>query len=278
MRTRPCLNKAIATLMFLPLLAACAARGPVDPQAVNDPFEAGNRRIHAFNKGLDAGLIRPLTNAVGRDDQAAPAQQAAPGTPAGPLDALANFGGNLSLPGKVLNQLLQGRPEPALRNSLRFVVNTTLGLGGIHDPAGAEFALTEIDTDFGETLYVWGFAEGPYLELPVLGPSTSRRAVGRIVDMAIDPLDNWLNRDQRHGATAIRVISKAGERARFGDTVDSVLHESADSYTQLRLLYLMNRRHELGQQGAPDDSYVIDPYEATASPDDAYVIDPYEDQ
>lgn len=263
--------------MALLFLAACASRAPLDPQTVNDPFEATNRSIHAFNKGVDAKLIRPLTG--GGDDGADDAQSGGEQSGGG-LEVLANVGSNLSLPSKVLNQLLQGRPEPALRNSLRFIVNSTLGLGGIHDPAGAEFALTEIDTDFGETLHVWGAPEGPYLELPVLGPSTGRDAVGRVVDMVIDPLDNWLNEDQARGATAIRLISKAGERARFGDTVDSVLHESADSYSQTRLLYLMHRRHELTQEGGSDDPYVIDPYETEpqAASGDAFVIDPYEDQ
>ena len=263
--------RQILPLVAAALLLGCAAQNPADPQAVNDPLEPTNRRVHAFNKGLDAAVIRPLTSGLKGDDEAA-------GTDGqnGVLAVLGNVGGNLSLPGKVLNSLLQGRPEPAMRNTLRFVVNSTLGLGGIHDPAGAEFALTETDTDFGETLHVWGVPEGAYLELPVLGPSTTRDAAGRVVDFVIDPLDNWLNRDQARGATAIRLISKAGERARFGDTVDSVLHESADSYTQLRLLYLMHRRYELGQQGAGDDAAIIDPYEtAAAPPGDDFVIDPY---
>ncbi|WP_232962176.1 MlaA family lipoprotein [Paracoccus tegillarcae] len=265
------MSRRIHVPLVLLLLGACTAQGDRPAQTVNDPFESTNRQIHAFNKGLDTNLVRPLTRAMDGGDQ--PDAGAETG---GPLDIVANIGGNLSLPGKVLNHILQGRPEPAMRNGLRFVVNSTLGLGGMHDPAGAEFALTEIDTDFGETLYVWGLPEGPYLELPVLGPSTSRRAVGRVVDMAIDPLDNWLNRDQRNGATAIRLISKAGERSRFGDTVDSVLYESADSYAQARLIYLMHRHHELGQEGGTDDPYVIDPYEDSAASDDG-IIDPYED-
>ncbi|MFV0303778.1 MAG: VacJ family lipoprotein [Paracoccus sp. (in: a-proteobacteria)] len=256
------------------LLSACAAEGPADPEAINDPFEAGNRRIHAFNKGVDSTLIRPLTG--GSDDAES---QSGDTTGGGAMLVLANIGANLSLPGKVLNQILQARPVPALRNTARFAVNSTLGLGGVLDPAGNELALTEIDTDFGETMHVWGLPEGPYLELPVLGPSTLRDATGKVVDFVIDPWDLWLDKEEYWGTVGIRVISKAGERARFGDTVDSVLYESADSYAQMRLIYLMHRRHELSQGGASDDSHVIDPYETggAASTEDAFVIDPYED-
>ena len=97
---------------------------------------------------------------------------------------------------------------------------------------------------------------GAYLELPLLGPSTERDLAGKIVDFAlIDPLDNVLTDDQKLAGTAARVVSKAGERAQFGSTVDSVLHESADSYAQTRLLYTQHRRYELKQE---EDA--IDPY------------------
>lgn len=225
-------------------LAACGAQG--DPEG--DPFEGTNRRIHAFNTGLDANVVRPLTSPLkGGDDS---------GGPNGALVVLGNVGDNLSLPGKVVNGLLQGRPGNAAQNGGRFVVNTLLGLGGIMDPAGPEFGLTEIDTDFGETLHVWGVGPGAYVELPVLGPSTARDAFGRVVDWGMDPLRLALPPDGAAAAGAVRILSKAGDRARFGDTVDSVLHESADSYAQARLLYRQHRAFELGEEGD-----VIDPYE-----------------
>ena len=264
------MRTAIHVSLAVLLLAACGPRVAPAPQAVNDPFEGANRQVHAFNKGLDANLVRPLTQRLSGGDGGS---DAAAGSP---LDVVTNIGSNLALPGKVVNHMLQGRPGPAIRNSLRFVVNSTLGLGGLHDPAGAEFALTEIDTDFGETLYRWGLPEGPYVELPLLGPSTSRRAVGRVVDIVIDPVDGWLEDDAARAAWTVRLASKAGERSRFGDTVDSVLYDSADSYAQTRLIYLMHRRHELGQEGESDDPYVIDPYESGTTADE-FAIDPYEE-
>lgn len=241
------------------ILAGCASE-PVmqDGIRVNDPFETQNRRVHAFNKAFDQRVIAPVANLASSDDQA-------PGGP-GALDLVINAGANLSLPGKVANSILQGRPEPAIRNFFRFAVNTTLGMGGLLDPAGQDFGLTEQDTDFGETLAVWGVPEGAYLELPVLGPSTQRDAVGKVVDLAIDPLNHLLHRDAALAVFGLRAASKAGDRARFGDTVDSVLQDSADSYAQLRLIWLMHRRHELNQGGAEIDPYAdaagdaIDPY------------------
>lgn len=248
-----------AILLFL-TLSACAS---APPGGVNDPYEPFNRRVHAFNKGLDATVLRPLARRAGGNAPTAPAATTAGGAtaggsnaaPPGPIEMIGNVSANLSLPGKVVNSLLQGRPEPAVRNTFRFLVNTTVGLGGVLDPAGADFALPEIDTDFGETLHVWGVPEGAYLELPVLGPSTERDLAGMIVNTVIDPVDNWLNRDQRTAKLAARVASKAGDRTQFGSTVDSVLHDSADSYAQTRLLYLQHRRFELKQE-----QDAIDPY------------------
>lgn len=253
------LSLAAPLVLFL-TLAGCASK-PVmqDGIRVNDPFEAGNRRVHAFNKAVDARVIGP----VARLASGGPDKKTGPGL----TGAVINAGANLSLPGKVVNSLLQGRPEPAIKNFFRFGVNTTLGIGGILDPAGRDFGLPEHDTDFGETLAVWGVPEGAYLELPILGPSTQRDAAGKVADLLIDPLNHVLSRDAAWAAFGLRVASKAGDRAHFGDTVDSVLRDSADSYAQLRLIYLMHRRHDLNEKGTE-----IDPY-AEAGADDA--IDPY---
>ena len=231
-----------------------------DGIAINDPYEAQNRRVHNFNKALDQKVVGPLSGLGGKrgDDPAKAGQPRA-------MDLVINMGSNLSLPGKVVNSTLQGRPEPAIKNFFRFAVNTTLGLGGMFDPAGSDFGLTETDTDFGETLAVWGVPEGAYLELPVLGPSTERDAAGKLVDLFLDPFRYGLDRDEWILTLGIRAGSKAGDRARFGDSVDGILQGSADSYSQLRLIYLMHRRHETGASGAEIDPYaeddgVIDPY------------------
>lgn len=237
--------------VLLPLFLAGCASAP--PGEVNDPYEAANRRVHAFNKGFDSNVVKPLTSHGGDDESG----NESDGESA--MLLVTNVGGNLALPGKVVNGLLQGRPGRAAQNAGRFIVNTTLGLGGLHDPAGQEFGLNEVDTDFGETLHVWGVPEGAYVELPLLGPSTQRDAVGKVVDLVIDPVYNIAGEPEVYYAFGLRVGSKAGERARFGDTVDSVLYDSADSYAQTRLLYLQHRRYELGMEGEAYDPYE-DPY------------------
>ncbi len=237
---------------FIPailLLAGCAAG---TPGQINDPYEATNRRVHAFNKGMDEHLVRPLTSSSKDGEGEKKGEN-------GVLVVVGNVGGNLTLPGKAVNSLLQGRPGKAAQNTGRFLINSTLGLGGLHDPAGREFGLEEVDTDFGETLYVWGAPEGAYVELPLLGPSTQRDAFGKVVDLFIDPLDYVIEDHEALAITGIKLASKIGDRARFGDTVDSILYDSADSYAQTRLLYLNHRWYELGMEGGEIDPY--DPYE-----------------
>lgn len=250
------------------ILTACASQ-PVtqDGIRINDPYEAQNRRVHAFNKAVhDVVSNRGRAGGRGGGDGAVARPAPQPGAPIGPMQMIVNAGRNLSLPGKTVNHLLQGQPRDAGQNLARFAVNTTVGLGGLFDPAAENFGLTERDTDFGVTLARWGVGEGAYLELPLVGPSTARDATGRVVDLALDPVYLALSGRDLATAFGVRVASKAGERARFGDSVDSVLHGSADSYAQVRLLWLMNRRHETGEER--DD---IDPY------DDDAVIDPYAD-
>jgi phospholipid-binding lipoprotein MlaA len=222
-------------------LAACSPSQPPGP--IPDPLEPLNRRVHAFNKGVDTHLVKRIGSGTSRDGTGQVVQ------------VVGNSGSNLALPGKAANHLLQARPLPALRMTFRFLVNSTLGFAGFLDPAGKDFALPEEDTDFGQTLAAWGVGEGAYLELPLIGPSSTRDATGRIVDIVIDPMRGWLNRDQYLIGTGARVVSKAGERGRFSDTVDSILYESADSYAQTRLIWSEHRRHELGQEGEDIDPY-----------------------
>ena len=257
------------------LVAGCGAAS--GPDAINDPFEPANRKVHGFNKGVDRALVGPASKGVGIVPE--PVRQ-----------GIDNVADTLSLPGDIANNLLQLRLADAGQNTLRLGVNLTFGLAGLLD-VSSELGLEGQPTDFGETLHVWGVGEGPYLELPLAGPSTLRDTVGMAVDVALDPVGRALPVREANAATAIRIFSRLGDRARFSDTVDSLLYDSADSYAQARLLYLQNRRFTLGQAGgqagaqggaatgaASDDGF-IDPYADTASeaPADDGFIDPYED-
>lgn len=260
-----------ALLTSVLLVAACGA--PSGPDAINDPFEPSNRKVHAFNKGVDRALVGPASKGVGIVPE--PVRQ-----------GIDNVADTLSLPGDIANNLLQLRLVDAGQNTLRLGVNLTFGLAGLLD-VSSELGLEGQPTDFGETLHVWGVGEGPYLELPLAGPSTLRDTVGMAVDIALDPVGRALPVREANAATAIRIFSRLGDRERFSDTVDSLLYDSADSYAQARLLYLQNRRFELGRgkaatETASDDGF-IDPYADSESaapaeaPADPGFIDPYED-
>lgn len=157
----------------------------------------------------------------------------------------------------VANGLLQGDIGGSATNTFRFLINTTIGIGGIFDPAGA-IGLAEESTDFGETLAVWGVPEGAYLVLLVFGPSTERAAVGTLVDLLFDPLRHVGTVPQLDYATGAKIADRAISRGEFMDTIDSVLYESADSYAAARLAYLQNRRFDLGEEPAAGDE--IDPF------------------
>ncbi|MGB1234234.1 MAG: MlaA family lipoprotein [Planktomarina sp.] len=223
-------------------LSACS----VAPAGVSthDPFEGANRGVHAFNKGLDRNVLRPVSKGY---DAVLP----------DPIeDSVSNFASNLSLPSKFLNNTLQGDFLGAGKNLLRFTINTTAGIGGIFDPSTV-MGLEEVDTDFGETLYVWGAPEGAYVELPVLGPSTQRATTGLIVDMILDPLSYVIGSPESTYRTGARVGEIVQARHQLGGQIDGVLYESADSYAQARSIYLQNRRFELGDESdaALDDLY-----------------------
>lgn len=229
-------------------LSACA-REPV-PQEINDPNEATNRQVHAFNRGVDKALLRPAASAYG-SVVPQPLEQ-----------GISNFATNLDAPGDVVNDLLQAKPGDAMHNTVRFMINTTIGIGGLFDPATA-MGVPGAPTDFGETLHVWGAKEGRYVEVPFLGPSTTRDFTGTLVDVALNPLRLVLEAPETYWMTGAKVASTLGDRSRYSSTFDSILYDSADSYAQARLLYLQNRRFELGQTeggAASDDANFEDPY------------------
>ena len=219
------------------VLAGCAAPDGGDPY---DPFEPVNRAVHEGNKALDTFVLSPAADGYGAL------------APQPVRTSVSNFAANLSVPSTVVNDLLQLNIEDAAHNTMRFLVNSTLGLAGLLDPA-TEFGLEERKSDFGETLFVWGFAEGPYLELPGFGPSTVRDAVGLAVDFAINPVNDWLPVDQQWVPGGAYMLSRLNDRFTFGGTVDSVLYESADSYAQTRLFYLESRRFDLGDEVSGED-------------------------
>ena len=240
------LKRAVILLVAGASLVACAASPNVSTTAdgVYDPYERQNRKVHAFNRGLDRAIVRPA--AIGYSTI----------LPDEIEDSVSHFAKNLGQPSVVVNSLLQGDFRGAGISTVRFLTNSVLGIGGLFDVA-TDFDVPQHDTDFGETLYVWGVGEGAYLELPVLGPSTQRNTAGKVVDLFTNPLSYTLDSPEAYYGTIAGVASGLGTRGRFSDTVDSILYESADSYAQARLIYLQNRRFELGDGEAATE---IDPF------------------
>ncbi len=215
----------------------------------SDPFEGFNRQMLAFNGGLDKYAIRPV--AMGYKAV----------TPAYFRDRVSNVGGNLGEPVTFANLLLQGKPKGAASTLARFGVNTTLGLVGIWDPA-TSMGLEERDEDFGQTLGVWGVGSGPFIVLPVLGPTTPRDFSGRLVDRAIDPLtwiDDATGDDSNTGRTvniATGVLGGLNARVKFEPQIQA-LNEQAEPYIALRDIYLSQREAAI-RDGKLDDATIIE--------------------
>ncbi len=232
-------------------LSACvSADTDFDPtDGIYDPFETGNRKIHAFNRTIDRSIVRPAaqgyTKAVPDDIE----------------ESIGHFATNLGRPSDVVNGLLQGDLNGAGISTVRFLLNSTFGVAGLFDIA-TDMGLPDHETDFGETLHVWGAGEGPFVEVPLFGPSTQRDVAGRIVDLFTNPLSYVLDEPERYYSPAARIGDGLGTRGRFTDTIDSILYESADSYAQSRLIYMQNRRFELGSEDASSE---IDPFELDTS-------------
>ena len=236
--------RLISPILLLGLagLSACGA-APANI-GISDPYEAQNRATHQFNLAIDKNVLRPIAT---KADNVVPDKIE---------EGIGNFADNLELPRAVVNNILQLRFDSAVENTLRFAINSTIGIGGVFDPATAAGVIGK-PSDFGETLHVWGVREGNYFELPFFGPSTDRDALGKVVDYALDPLELiFPNKDNT--PLIAQIASRISDRGRYSETVDSVLYDSADSYAQARLLYLQNRRFELGEVAGEEN--FEDPY------------------
>lgn len=232
--------RRIGLLVFLSLLLmGCASNS--SPEHINDPLEGFNRGVFAFNEQVDTYAVGPISRgwvAVTSD---------------GVRRSVTNFYRNLAAPGHILNEALQGKWTQAGKTTGRFVVNTTVGVLGFFDPA-TPMGLTTDREDFGQTLGVWGVNEGPYLVLPLLGPSSTRDVARYPVDWYTDVLV-WLALDSATlGAfTAVYVINT---RARIDQTIQ-MQREAPDPYAFARSGYRQYRRNLVydGEPPLDDDPY-----------------------
>jgi phospholipid-binding lipoprotein MlaA len=164
------------SLVLVTLLGCAAAPAKKDPR---DPWERMNRSIYGFNTAVDHAVLRPVARGYKKV------------TPSFVRTGISNFFDNLDYPLVIVNDLLQARFKQAGADTGRLLMNTTLGIGGLLDPASSA-GLTKYDNDFGLTLARWGAGKGPFFELPFLGPSDVRDGAGRLVDSFASPR-NYIN-------------------------------------------------------------------------------------
>lgn len=238
-------SSGAVALLAAALLAGCAS-SPSEPGAlIADPYQETNRSIHGFNKGVDTALLKPVSEAYAI-------------IPHPIRHVVNNELQHLRLPGIFINRVLQGDVEEASAAVGRFGINTVIGLAGLLDPA-TEFGLPFTPTDFGVTLAVWGVEEGIYHELPLFGPATTRDAVGRVVNFALDPAFLVTTGVVELG-TALSVANTAktpvevvNARHQNAELIDDVFYASDDSYVTARSGYVQFRRRLVDGETDPEN-------------------------
>ena len=222
------------------LLAAVPAAWADSPQASNpDPWEGFNRKVFHFNDRLDTKIVKPAATFYRRI------------TPQFVMDGIGNFFVNLSTPVTVANDLFQGHVRHAISDTGRFVLNTTVGIGGLFDVA-SRAKLPSRHKDFGMTLAVWGSGPGPYVMLPFFGPSTVRDLGGRMVDWVDNPVTVNMS---TNSTILLKGADSFNQRAALIPMEGIV---QGDKYLFVRDLYLQHRDFEIHDGRVESDPFLDD--------------------
>lgn len=233
MRTLRVAAVAAAAVLFV--------SGPVFADAPEDPWEETNREIFDFNMGLDRAVMRPVSRGY-RTFVPSPARS-----------GISNALENLSEPRTLLNNMLQGDAGAAWNTFMRFMINSTVGLGGLFDVTTAG-NFERRKEDFGQTLAVWGVDSGPYVMLPLFGPSTGRDTAGFVVDTVTDPFGFVFGFVPSIARTGTQMVDNRSELIEETEVLEDT---AIDLYASVRTLYFQNREHEIrnGKPPALDDLY-----------------------
>ena len=223
---------------------AGAADTSATATGIADPLEGLNRVLFFINDGLDTMFLRPVAVAYTTF------------IPKPIRKGVSNFMSNVATPVTLGNDLLQGEWERAGITSKRFVINSTVGLGGLVDYA-AKQGLPRHTEDFGQTLAVSGIGSGPYIFVPIIGPSTPRHLVGRVVDIFADPWTYILYNEDILVQFAPTAIVAAQTRGEGDAALTSVRETSGDYYTSIKNLYTQSRRDAINN-GKVNDSDLVD--------------------
>lgn len=237
--------RALAAL-FLGLgglaLAGCTGTASPEALAANDPLEPTNRQVFALNQQFDKIFFLPTVKRYRLLPEEA-------------RTGIHNFLRNLASPTIFVNDLLQAEPSRAGRAATRFVINSSLGIGGLFDPA-ARMGLAHQGEDFGQTMAVWGVGEGPFLMLPLLGPSNPRDAAGLAIDTFVLDPTNYVHFKQHFWWDAGRqYLTFLDLRSQTLETLQGIERSSVDYYAALRSFYRQVRDGEIrnGAAAKPED-------------------------
>jgi phospholipid-binding lipoprotein MlaA len=233
----------IALALLCLLASGCATlQGPTEEK---DPLESFNRAMFEFNDGFDRHIFKPVAEGY----------EAV--VPAPVSNSISNLFSHLDDVVVIVNDLLQLKFEQTLQDLGRFTFNTTFGLFGLFDVA-SHMALPKHNEDFGQTLGRWGVGSGPYLVLPLLGPSTVRDGTGLLADWEVDPIAYIEDDPTRWGTIGLKAVDTRAGLLRASRILDTA---ALDPYVFLRDAYLQ-RRNNLVYDGAPPDSELdeFDPF------------------
>ncbi|WP_246722604.1 VacJ family lipoprotein [Aliikangiella sp. G2MR2-5] len=226
------LLKESSLFIVLLIISGCASKG----SHPDDPWEGWNRGVYKFNKAIDSAIAKPVTKGYKAI------------TPDIVEEGVSNVFSNIGDVPTMINNLLQGKIVDSMSDLGRFIVNSTVGIAGIWDPA-SKIGLEKHDEDFGQTLGKWGVGSGPYLMLPLLGPSTLRDTSGLPVDSYLDPLNQIEHIPTRNQAKLLQLIDKRAQLMKFEDQ----LEDANDEYLLIRDVYLQNRRYKVLDGDIPFD-------------------------
>ena len=226
----------IVLSLVMSFLVGCASIPEGQPRSKKDPWELVNRNVFSFNESIDKYAIKPITKVYEFI------------FPVYVRERFSNVFANVGDVYTAVNQLLQGKPKTAVEDLTRVIVNSTFGIGGIFDVA-TEAGLEKHSEDFGQTFGVWGIKDGPYMMLPLLGPSNVRDTVGWAFDIQTDILLTYIdNIPVRNAITGIRIVD---QRSKYLSST-SLLGEAAfDKYTFIRDAYIQRRRNRIYDGNPP---------------------------
>lgn len=228
------LGRRVAAVALGLILSGCASGPRANP---SDPFEPMNRSVYRFNDALDRAVLKPVAVAYQES------------TPELVRKGVGNFFGNLQDAWSFVNNVLQLKGEAAGASLTRFWVNTLMGLGGVLDVAG-EMQIPRYTEDFGQTLGHWGVGAGPYIVLPLLGPSSLRDAAALPVDWRGDPVARQDDVATRNTLLGVRVIHDRASVLR----AERILEQAAlDKYSFVRDAYLQSRQNAVYDGEPPDE-------------------------